>query len=169
MVFDARLRALNPAHDVLVASSWTSAPMSVWWRPSINALSNRRGGASTSMDRPSTSPAKQALSLSARPARACHQRNQVWRLVHTPSGTIDVSQDVQTLRNRSGPSFSTGENAAAPLSRRRHTSRFGSRLIESTLSSDFGTSVKVEYLSEGVVCSFETRLSDLAEAAAQQK
>ena len=25
-IFDARLRALNQAHDVLVASSWTSAP-----------------------------------------------------------------------------------------------------------------------------------------------
>ena len=28
-IFDARLRALNQAHDVLVASSWTSAPMSI--------------------------------------------------------------------------------------------------------------------------------------------
>jgi hypothetical protein len=46
---------------------------------------------------------------------------------------------------------------------------FGSRLIESTLSSDFGTSVKVEYLPEGVVCSFETKLGDLAETAEQPK
>jgi len=46
---------------------------------------------------------------------------------------------------------------------------FGSRLIESTLSSDFGTSVKVNYPPEGVVCSFETRLSDLVEGAEQPK
>ncbi len=42
-------------------------------------------------------------------------------------------------------------------------------LDESTLSSDFGTSVKVQYLPEGVVCSFETRLSDRAEGAEPQK
>ena len=165
-IFDARLRALNQAHDVLVASSWASAPMSVVVDGALGA--HRTGEGRIHVKGPAVDlSAKQALSLSL----ALHElatNATKYGALSVPEGMIEVTwactaSDADpvlcfTWRESGGPTVS------APSRR-----GFGSRLIESTLSSDFGTSVKVEYPPEGVVCSFETRLSDLAEAAEQQK
>jgi PAS domain S-box-containing protein len=165
-IFDARLRALNQAHDILVASSWTSAPMSIVVDGALGAY--RTGEGRIDVNGPAIDlSAKQSLSL----ALALHElatNATKYGALSVPGGTVDVSWDCTptgaepTLRfawrERGGP-------AVMEPSRRG----FGSRLIESTLSSDFGTSVKVEYLPEGVVCSFETKLGDLAETAEQPK
>ena len=161
-IFDARLRALNHAHDVLVQSSWTSAPIRTVVEGAL--APHRTGDGRIAIDGPTVDlTAKQALSL----ALALHElatNATKYGALSVPGGTIDVrwdcipSDDRVILRfgwrERGGPEVS-------PPSRRG----FGSRLIESTLSSDFGSSVKVEYPPEGVVCSFEARLSDLAEQA----
>jgi PAS domain S-box-containing protein len=165
-IFDARLRALNQAHDVLVASNWTSAPMSVVVDGALTPY--RTGEGRIRINGPAIDlSAKQALSLSL----ALHElatNATKYGALSVPSGTIDVSWDCiasepeRTLRfdwrEHGGPTVATPSRRG-----------FGSRLIESTLSSDFGTSVKVEYPPAGVVCSFETRLSNLAEHAEQQK
>ena len=159
-IFDARLHALNQAHDALVASSWVSAPMLVLVEGVLGP--HRTGEGRIHVSGPALDlTAKQALSLSL----ALHElatNATKYGALSAPSGTIDVTWNCTVTegqrllrfkwRERGGP-------AVSPPTRRG----FGSRLIESTLSSDFGSSVKVDYLPEGVVCSFETKLDDLAE------
>ena len=165
-IFDARLRALNQAHDVLVASSWTSASMSVVVDGALGPHRTGEGRIHTSGPAVDLS-AKQALSLSL----ALHElatNATKYGALSVAEGTIDVSWNCTASEAAPMLSFTWQESGGPPVSAPSRRG-FGSRLIESTLSSDFGTSVKVEYLPAGVVCSFETRLSDLAEAAEQQK
>ena len=158
-IFDARLRALNHAHDVLVQSSWTSAPIRTVVEGAL--APHRSGDGRIAIDGPTVDlTAKQALSL----ALALHElatNATKYGALSVPGGTIDVRWDCIPSDDRPILRFGWREQdgpAVSPPSRRG----FGSRLIESTLSSDFGSSVRVEYLPEGVVCSFESRLSDLA-------
>ena len=165
-IFDARLRALNQAHDVLIASSWASAPMSVVVDGALGPY--RTGEARIHAKGPAVDlSAKQALSLSL----ALHElatNATKYGALSIPGGTIDVTWDWTPLEAIPMLRFAWRESGGPPVSAPSRRG-FGSRLIESTLSSDFETSVKVDYLPAGVVCSFETKLSDLAEAAEQQK
>lgn len=165
-IFDARLRALNQAHDVLVASSWISAPMSVVVDGALGPYRTGEGRIHTNGPAVDLT-AKQALSLSL----ALHElatNATKYGALSIPGGTIDVTWDWTPFDAKSTLHFAWRESGGPPVSAPSRRG-FGSRLIESTLSSDFGTSVKVEYLPEGVVCSFDTRLTDQAEAAEQQK
>jgi hypothetical protein len=81
-----------------------------------------------------------------------------------PGGTIDVRSDCTLLEDPRSPRLGRREQGGPPVSTPSRRG-FGSRPIESTLSSDFGSSVKVDYLPEGVICSFETGLNDLTEQA----
>jgi two-component sensor histidine kinase len=165
-IFDARLRALNQAHDVLIASSWASAPISVVVDGALGPY--RTGEVRIHTEGPAVDlSAKQALSLSL----ALHElatNATKYGALSIPGGTIDVTWDWTHLEANPMLRFAWRESGGPPVSTPSRRG-FGSRLIESTLSSDFGTSVKVNYPPEGVVCSFETRLTDLAEAAEQQK
>jgi PAS domain S-box-containing protein len=158
-IFDARLNALNHAHDVLVRSSWTSAPMATVVEGAL--APHRTGEGRIRTCGPSIDlTAKQALSL----ALALHElatNAAKYGALSVPGGKVDVTWDCTVTKGSQVLSFlwrETGGPIVAPPSRRG----FGSRLIESTLSSDFGNSVKVDYLPEGVVCRFQTKLSDLA-------
>jgi PAS domain S-box-containing protein len=158
-IFDARLHALNQAHDVLVQSSWTSAPMAVVVEGAL--APHRTGEARIRTGGPSIDlTAKQALSL----ALALHElatNAAKYGALSVPGGTIEVTWDCIASEGTRTLRFlwrESGGPLVSPPSRRG----FGSRLIESTLSSDFGSAVKVEYLPEGVVCRFETELTDLA-------
>lgn len=165
-IFDARLRALNQAHDVLIASSWVSAPMAIVVEGALRPYMTSEACIATSGPAVDLT-AKQALALSL----ALHElatNATKYGALSMPGGTIRVAWaciaygDAPTLRfswTESG-----GPIVSPPLRR-----GFGSRLIESALSSDFGSSVKVDYLPEGVVCSFETILNSRAEPAQQPK
>jgi PAS domain S-box-containing protein len=160
-IFDARLHALNQAHDVLVQSSWTSAPMPIVVEGALEP--HRTGEGRIRTKGPSVDlTARQALSLSL----ALHElatNAAKYGALSVPGGTIDVTWDCTTSGSSRSLCFlwrESGGPVVAPPSRRG----FGSRLIESTLSSDFGSSVKVEYRPEGVVCRFETVLAELAES-----
>jgi PAS domain S-box-containing protein len=159
-IFDARLNALNQAHDVLVQSSWTSAPMRTVVEGAL--APHRTGEARIRVCGPSVDlTAKQALAL----ALALHElatNAAKYGALSVPDGTIEVSWDCRMSEGHRNLRFSWHEHggpAVSPPTRRG----FGSRLIESTLSSDFGSSVKVDYRAEGVVCSFETELGGLPE------
>ena len=90
-IFDARLRALNQAHDVLVASSWTSAPMSVVVDGALDLYRTDEGR--IRIDGPAVDlSAKQALSLSL----ALHElatNATKYGALSAPAGTIDVNWD----------------------------------------------------------------------------
>ena len=165
-IFEARLRALNQAHDVLIASSWASAPMSVVVDGALGPYRTGEGRIHTRGPAVDLS-AKQALSLSL----ALHElatNATKYGALSIPGGTVEVTWDLTHFGAIAKLRFAWRENGGPPVSTPSRRG-FGSRLIESTLSSDFRTSVKVDYLPEGVVCSFETGLSELAEAAEQQK
>ncbi len=159
-IFDARLSALNQAHDVLVQSSWTSAPMQTVVEAAL-APHQTGEGRIRAGGPPVDLTARQALSL----ALALHElatNAAKYGALSAPGGTIDVSWDCTASEGTQVLRFDWREHGGpvvSPPSRRG----FGSRLIESTLSSDFGSSVRIDYLPEGVVCSFATKLTDLAE------
>ena len=161
-IFDARLHALNQAQDVLVQSSWTSAPIQTVVDGALAPHQTGEGRIRTCGPAVNLT-AKQALSL----ALALHElatNAAKYGALSVPEGTIDVSWDYAAAEGDRWLRFGWREQGGPPVlppTRRG----FGSRLIESTLSSDFGSSVKVDYHPEGVVCSFESRLGDLAAAA----
>jgi PAS domain S-box-containing protein len=160
-IFEARLSTLNKAHDALTQSSWTSAPMTTVVEGALLAHRSGEGRIRTSGPDIILS-ARQALSL----ALALHElaTNAVkYGALSTPTGTIDVTWDcsagndpvLQFMWRESG-----GPVVAGPTRR-----GFGSRLIESTLSADFGGSVMIEYLPAGVICRFESPLSTFISAS----
>ena len=161
-IFDARLHALNQAHDVLVRLSWTSAPIRTVVEGAL--APHRTADGRIAINGPALDlTARQALSL----ALALHElatNATKYGALSVPGGTIDVSWDCIPSEDRPSLRFTWREQGGPPVSPPTRRG-FGSRLIESTLSSDFGSSVKVDYLPEGVVCSFEATLSDLTEAA----
>lgn len=158
-IFDARLAALNQAHDILTQSSWTSASM-----PTVIAgalAPHRTGEKRIRVSGPEVElTAKQALSL----ALALHElatNATKYGALSVPDGTIDIDWACHTGSDGPALGFAwreSGGPVVAPPTRRG----FGSRLIEGTLSADFGSSVKIEFLPEGLTCRFETRSSDLA-------
>jgi PAS domain S-box-containing protein len=155
-IFDARLRALNQAHDVLVASSWASAPISVVVEGALQP--HRTAESRIEISGPTVDlTAKQALALSL----ALHElatNATKYGALSTPDGTIEVNWDYHPSNEGPRLGFRWRESGGPPVSPPSRRG-FGSRLIESALSSDFGCSVKVDYRPAGVICSFETRLA----------
>ena len=123
--------------------------------------SHRTGEGRIRIDGPEVElTAKQALSL----ALALHElatNATKYGALSVPGGTIDVVWDwtkvggSPLLRFR----WQEADGPAVSLPTRRG---FGSRLIERTLSSDFGGAVAIEFVPAGLVCRFESRLIDLA-------
>jgi PAS domain S-box-containing protein len=161
-IFDARLSALNQAHDLLVRSNWSGASMRAVVEGALAPYRTgegriRVGGPDVSLG------SKKALSL----ALALHElatNATKYGSLSAHGGTIDVTWDCSWLNDAEMLRFcwrESGGPAVSPPSRRG----FGSRLIESTLASDFGNTVKVVFPPEGVVCSFQIKLSDLADEA----
>lgn len=158
-IFGARLQALNQAHDILTRSSWTSASM-----PAVidGALAPYRSGEGRiRVSGPEIElTAKQALSL----ALAIHElatNATKYGALSVPGGTLSIDWDCVGSDAGQFLQFEWREAGGPPVL--PPTKRgFGSRLIEGTLASDFGRSVKIEFLPDGLVCGFKTRLSDLA-------
>jgi PAS domain S-box-containing protein len=161
-IFDARLHALNHAHNVLLQSSWTSAPMKTVVDGAL--APHRTGEGRIRTDGPSVDlTARQALSL----ALALHElatNAAKYGALSVPGGTINVTWDCTGLPGERKLRFFWREQGGPPVSPPSRRG-FGSRLIESTLSSDFGSSAKVDYLPEGVVCRFEAKFTGFSENA----
>jgi PAS domain S-box-containing protein len=158
-IFDARLYALNHAHDVLMKSNWTIAAIATVVEGAL--APHRTGEGRLRIGGPAVDlTAKQALSI----ALALHElatNAAKYGSLSVPGGTIDVAWT--SSLGDDGPVLhfcwrESGGPEVKPPQRRG----FGSRLIEGTLSSDLGGSVKIDYAPTGLVCTFETRLSDLA-------
>jgi PAS domain S-box-containing protein len=160
--FDARLYALNAAHSMLMQASWTTAPMKTVVEGAL--APHGAGEGRIHIKGPAVDlTAKKALSL----ALALHElatNAAKYGALATASGSVDItwacagSPGEQVLRfcwrETGGPIVST------PSSR-----GFGSRLIESTLSSECGDLFKIDFPTTGLVCSFETKLANLAQKA----
>lgn len=164
-IFDARLSALNHAHEILTSTSWTSASMSAVVQGAL--APHRSGEGRIKIDGPEVDlTARQALSL----ALALHElatNATKYGALSVPGGTIGVSWDCRRDGESRRLRFEwreSGGPAVQPPTRRG----FGSRLIERTLSSDFDGSVSMDFRPEGLVCHFETTLGGGAPASGRQ-
>jgi PAS domain S-box-containing protein len=157
-IFDARLQTLNNAHNILTQTSWTTAPMKVVVEGALAA--HRSGERRIRISGPDIElSAKKALSL----ALALHElaTNAVkYGALSTPHGTVDIAWYLAGPLGDQILGFCWRETGGPLVSAPSHRG-FGSRLIESTLSSDFGNST-IDFQPSGVICSFETKLVDLA-------
>ena len=75
-------------------------------------------------------------------------------------GTIDVTWDLHATNQGLVLRFEWRESDGPAVATPTHRG-FGSRLIERTLSSDFGSAVEMDYRADGLVCRFEAKLSEL--------
>jgi PAS domain S-box-containing protein len=154
--FIDRLSAFNRAHDLLVKTSWTTAPMTTVAEGALAPHDAGEGKIRINGDA-IVLTARQAMSLSL----VLHElaTNAVkYGALSVADGTVDVTWTCDVRDETRVLSFrwrEAGGPKVAPPSRRG----FGSRLIESTLSGDFGASVKIEYAPDGLVCEFDALMT----------
>jgi PAS domain S-box-containing protein len=160
-IFDARLFALNQAHSVLTSSSWTSASMASVVEGAL--APHRSGERRIHVRGPEVQlTPKQALSL----ALSIHElatNATKYGALSAPAGTIDVTWDCCTSDQNRKLNFEWREHGG-PLVMPPTRRGFGSRLIEATLSADFGGTTKIDYRADGLLCTFETMLPTITES-----
>jgi two-component sensor histidine kinase len=164
-IFEARLFALSHAHDILTKSNWASAPMPTVVKGAL--APHRTGEGRIKTSGPAVAlPAKQALSLSL----ALHElatNATKYGALSVPEGTIDVTWNCHMSDGSPVVRFEWRESGG-PVVTVPTRRGFGTRLIEKTLASDFGQDVRIDFQPNGLVCRFETKLSDLALGATQR-
>jgi PAS domain S-box-containing protein len=156
--FDARIFALDRAHSVLTASSWTGASMKTIVDGALAPHRTGEGRITVRGPEVQLTP-KQALALVLSVHELATNATKYGALSN-PTGTVSVSWNCAASENGNELSFEWKEAngpAVAPPSRRG----FGSRLIEATLAAEFGGTSKISYPPEGVVCTFNTARSEL--------
>jgi PAS domain S-box-containing protein len=163
-VLEARLFALKQAHAILLQSSWKSTPMAAVVEGAL--MPHRSGEKRINIGGPAVNlPAKQSLSL----ALALHElatNATKYGALSVPGGKVDVTWDLRPGDRGPVLNFRWHEQNGPEVSRPTHRG-FGSRLIESTLASDFGDA-KINYARDGLVCTFATPLSHLQAQAARE-
>ncbi|MDB5641692.1 MAG: blue-light-activated histidine kinase [Hyphomicrobiales bacterium] len=152
--FMARLVALGQAHDRLTETSWTAAPLSAVIEGALQA--HQTGAARQQISGPELQiGASPALSLSL----ALHElaTNAVkYGALSNDSGRVDVTWSVNQGMFRLLWSESGGPVVAPPTRR-----GFGSRLVERSLTSEFGAEVVLSFGSEGLRCEVTAPLEAL--------
>ena len=159
--FEARLIALSKSHDVLTRQHWEGADVREMVEQAIAVHrapgpSRFRVGGPGLMLQP-----KAALALSL----ALHElaTNAVkYGALSTPAGTVDIewriTQDHKRFHLRWAES---GGPKVTPPQRRG----FGSRLVERGLAQDICGDVRLDFTPDGVVCSVDAPLHEVASAA----
>jgi len=156
-IIGGRLRALSHAHDALIHVNWSRTDIASVVNKALEPHRKGEGriwisGAQTEIS------SRRALTL----VLALHElaTNAVkYGALSVPSGKVEITWKVLHANGSETLQFvwkeTGGPTVTAPTKR-----GFGSRLIESTLKADFGENARIEYLSDGVRCSFEARLDD---------
>ncbi|RFC65403.1 PAS domain S-box protein [Fulvimarina endophytica] len=155
--FSGRIAALAKAHDILVQTSWTSAPIADVVEKTL--LIHRPGRADRLVwsGPPLMLDARQSLALSL----ALHElatNAAKYGALSNEEGRVDIRWDLGA-RNADGQPMSFvwrergGPKVVAPERR-----GFGSRLIHQTLTAEFGGDLDLAYDADGLVCSMTTVL-----------
>jgi PAS domain S-box-containing protein len=159
--FEARLIALSKTHDVLTRQHWEGADLCEVVEQAIAAYRapgqpRFRVSGSGLMLQP-----KAALALSL----ALHElaTNAVkYGALSTQAGTIDIEWQVTRHPKRFHLRWAeTGGPKVEPPERRG----FGSRLVERGLSQDIAGDVRLDFTIDGVMCSVDAPLHEVASAA----
>lgn len=155
--FAARLMTLSQAHDILLRTSWTHAPI----REVLNgALAPHRSSQSrirASGPDLELQP-KQALAL----AVAVHElaTNAAKYGALSGNGRVEIVWSTGIIDEVPSFRFTWTESGGPPVSKPASTG-FGSRLIERMLSNDFAGKVDISYRPDGVACELIAPLSAL--------
>jgi len=158
--FTARLITLSHAHDILVQTSWTSAPI----KDVIEgALAPHRPG----LDRIAVSgpemllPPKPALAI----AIAIHElatNAAKYGALSSNEGTVSISWT--TDAEGPDPAFHfqwTEKGGPRVVEPEQSQKGFGTRLIERMLKNDFGGDVQLDFKEDGLVCTLNAPLKNL--------
>ncbi|EAU43292.1 sensor histidine kinase, putative [Fulvimarina pelagi HTCC2506] len=157
--FTGRIAALSKAHDILVETSWTSAPIAevvertlvihhpgraerlVWSGPQIMLT------------------ARQALALSL----ALHElatNATKYGALSNEDGKVEIRWTLKSRRpDGQGMSFEWRESGGPPVKEPERRG-FGSRLIKQSLAAEFGGELELHYRPDGLVCAMDATLGD---------
>jgi PAS domain S-box-containing protein len=165
--FSARLGALASAHDMLLATTWTSAPLRSVVQGAVEAHGSMHRRIETTGPEIELSP-RQALSV----ALAVHElatNAAKYGALSVDGGRVDISwsTDKRNAEDKEIFEFVWRESGGPPVQAPTRKG-FGSRLITRVLPGDFNGEVRIDYAPEGVVCVLvaPTRgIASLAEAS----
>ncbi|WP_299812929.1 PAS domain-containing sensor histidine kinase [Tardiphaga sp.] len=161
--FSARLMTLSHAHDILIQTSWSDAPI----KEVVNGAlaSHRTGQGRISVTGPDmVLQPKQALAL----ALAVHElaTNATKYGSLSGKGRVEITWSDELTEGVPGFRFKWAESGGPVVTEPPAAKRgFGSRLIERMLSNDFSAEVRVSYKPSGVECELVAPLSVLTAPA----
>jgi PAS domain S-box-containing protein len=159
--FSARLISLGRAHDILVQTSWTAAPIAEVVNGALSVHRQGGSGRIRASGPDLTVAPKAALSL----AMALHElatNATKYGALSTPEGGVDLRWHV--VHGADAPSFclTWSEQGGPPVAKPTRKG-FGSRLIERSFVAEVGGKVQLDYHPAGVVCRIEAPLASMQE------
>jgi PAS domain S-box-containing protein len=160
--FEARLIALSKTHDVLTRQHWEGADVREVIDQAIAAYRGQSGAGRFRIDGPELIlQPKAALALSL----ALHElatNAAKYGALSNHTGGIDIEWKVTPQPRRFRLRWAeTGGPKVEPPGRRG----FGSRLVERGLSQDLAGDVRLDFATDGVMCSIDAPLHEVAGAA----
>jgi len=155
--FAARLMTLSHAHDILLRTSWTSAPIREVLNGAVAPHRSSQGRSRASGPDLELQP-KQALAL----AVAVHElaTNAAKYGALAGNGRVAIVWSTGIINEVPSFRFLWTESGGPPVSQPASTG-FGSRLIERMLGNDFSGEVHMSYGADGVTCELIAPLSAL--------
>ena len=158
--FTARLMTLSHAHDILVQTSWQSAPINDVIEGALAPY--RTGQARIQISGPGLLlPPKPALAI----ALAVHElatNATKYGALSNDHGKVTVSWETDTVGENRSFHFHWAEKGGPRVVEPEQSKRgFGTRLIERMLKNDFGGEVTVNFDPDGLVCTLSAPLEKL--------
>ena len=158
--FAARLMTLSHAHDILLQTSWTNAPIKEVLNGALAPHRSGQGRIRAHGPDLELQP-KQALAL----AVAVHElaTNATKYGALSGNGRVEIVWSIEAIDEVPSFRFTWTESGGPPVSQPASTG-FGSRLIERMLGNDFAGRVVISYHPDGVVCELIAPLSALTDS-----
>jgi two-component sensor histidine kinase len=158
--FTARLVTLSRAHDILTQKNWLSAPIKEVVEGALAPHRTGQGRIDVSGPELLLQP-KQALAI----ALSVHElaTNAVkYGALSGAGGTVCIAWSTGIAADAPTFHFVWSEAGGPPVVEPKQSQKsFGSRLIERTLSNDFGGEVLITYAVKGVVCELTAPLANI--------
>jgi two-component sensor histidine kinase len=149
--FTARIGVLARAHDLLLTTTWTSAPLREVVERAIEAHRSERRGITLSGPDIVLNP-RQALSV----ALSVHElatNSLKYGALSVDGGAVTIAWSREPPEAAGNPRFEfRWEERGGPPVTPPTRKGFGSRLITKVLPADFAGEIRIDYLTSGVVC-----------------
>jgi two-component sensor histidine kinase len=159
--FTARLMTLSHAHDILVQTSWVSAPIKEVIEGALAPHRPGQGRIDVSGPELLLSP-KPALAI----ALAVHElatNAAKYGALSNDEGKVNIFWKTNADGDKSGFRFDWVEKGGPRVAVPEQSKRgFGTRLIERMLKNDFGGEVLMDFKPDGLVCTLNAPLEKLS-------